>query len=100
MKYTHKRYCKATQPDVRETAPFVQPVLEQRAPLPKLEPTLPTDEQISAILFIQKTMKANKEREQMSNLFKKALPQEILCMKLNIKSFENGVLRATSRSFK
>ena len=42
MKYTHKGYCKANQPDVSGTAPSVQPVLEKLEPLPKFEPMVPT----------------------------------------------------------
>ena len=68
-------------PTERGTAPFVPPGLEipvplqQPPPMPKIEPLVPTDEQITAFLLNQKKLKANKKREQMSNLFKKALPQ-------------------------
>ena len=63
------------------TAAFVPPGLEipvpvqQPAPMPKLEPLVPTDKQITAFLLNQKRLKANKKREQMGNLFQKALPQ-------------------------
>ena len=60
-------FCKANKPE--------QPGLKKAAPMPKLEPLVPTDEQITAFLSNQKKMKANKKRAQMSNWFQKGLPQ-------------------------
>ena len=59
LKYTHKRYCKANKPDVSGTAPVVQPVLEKLAPMPNLDTSVATDEQISAYLLKQKKMRAS-----------------------------------------
>ena len=97
LKYTHKRYCKAKRQELERLVPVLQP-----APIPNLErkvtanvlgeaqtergtarfvpmrvePSLvPTDEHVTAFLLNQKKLKANKKRKQMSNLFKKALPQ-------------------------
>ena len=82
LKYTHKRYCKAKQPEIERPVPELQP-----APMPKLERTVttepmrvesslvPTDEQIAAFLLNQKKMRANKKREQMSSLVSNALPK-------------------------
>jgi hypothetical protein len=58
-------------------------VLEKPAPMPNLDTFVATDEQISAYLLKQKKMKASIKREQMSNLFKKALPPINIIYKIN-----------------
>ena len=72
LKYTHKRYCKANQPELQPTP---MPKLERTATTETIASLVPTDEQIAAFILNQRKMKANEKREQMSNLVSRALPK-------------------------
>jgi hypothetical protein len=76
LKYTHKRYCKATtkSAEAKETiTPDIEdkPSVRNICPLP--EPLLiPTSEQIAAFLAQDRKMKAEKKRSRMNNLISHA----------------------------
>ena len=53
------------------------PKLERTATLENLAPLVPTDEQIAEFIMNQRKMKANENRDKMSNLVSRALPKQI-----------------------
>ena len=90
LKYTHKKVCKANQPDVVGEAPTQMPKLERiltndvlggaqteigTANFVPITSLVPTDEQIAAFILNQRNMKANEKREKMSSLVSRALPK-------------------------
>ena len=76
LKYTHKRYCKATTKS-EETKETITPDIEDnppvRNPCPFSSPLIiPTSEQIAAFLTQDRKMKAEKKRARMNNLISHA----------------------------
>ena len=71
LRCTHKRYCKANQPELQPTSMLK---LEQTATTETIASLVPTDEQIAAFILNQRKMKANEKRK-MSNLVSRALPK-------------------------
>ena len=76
LKYTHKRYCKATTKS-EETKETITPDIEDnppvRNPCPFSSPLIiPTSEQIAACLTHDRKMKAEKKRARMNNLISNA----------------------------
>ena len=72
LKYTHKRYCKATtkSEETKETiTPDIEDTPVERNPCPFSSPLImPTSEQIAAFLTQDRKMKAEKKRARMNNL--------------------------------